>query len=137
MPDTTYTVEFANEARLFRFVKGLSRTQALLLQAVFTYIETFGLVNLLNTEWSKHLGGGVFELRLGKTTRHVANRFLEPDSPIVPNEKMLLRVFMANPNVFLFLVLSSYNKLADTSHRRQQLEIQVARSILRSWRPSN
>jgi hypothetical protein len=137
MANKPYVVDFANQTKFVRMVKKLSLTQQVLLRTFLEYLETAGTANLTTGEWTKSLGQGIFELRLGPSTTTVANKIRGTISTTYPHEKMLLRIYMVQPKAFLFLVLSGYNKLADTSKSRQQHEISTARKIYLAWRSSN
>lgn len=89
------------------------------------------------TEYGKAMGQGLFEFRL----RHDASEVLRTRRPelhaklgIQPEGEVLLRVFFAQVNGVVILLLGAYDKGRDPSRRRQNLEIQVARGRLAEYR---
>jgi phage-related protein len=74
--------------------------------------------------WARQLGQGLFEFRVDRT--------LKPDDEIV--ERISLRVFCHAYGDGKILVLHGYDKGRSPSSRRQQREIETARSRLVSWR---
>jgi len=74
--------------------------------------------------WGRQLGQGLFEFRVDRT--------IKPDDEIA--EKLVLRVFCHAHGDHKILVLHGYDKGKSPSSRRQQREIDVARSRLASWR---
>jgi hypothetical protein len=73
--------------------------------------------------WGRQLGEGLFEFRVDRTVK--------PDDEIA--EKLVLRVFCHAHGDRKILVLHGYDKGKSQSSRRQQREIDVARSRLASW----
>ena len=72
----------------------------------------------------RQLGQGLFEFRVDRTVK--------PDDEIA--EKLVLRVFCHAYGDRKILVLHGYDKGKSPSSRRQQREIEVARSRLAAWR---
>ncbi len=87
-------------------------------------------VDVCDTKFGRQLGKGLFEFRLrGADLAEVAPAG-EPD----PAEaKTLLRVFCHAHGDKLILLLGGYDKGGDTSGKRQQKEIAVARTRLKDW----
>jgi hypothetical protein len=87
--------------------------------------------------YGKQLGDGLFEFRL----RHDAGEILRSlgkaarDEP--RHERILLRVFCHAHGNRLILLLGGYDKGADTSSKRQQREIAIARRRLADYRRRN
>jgi hypothetical protein len=52
----------------------------------------------------------------------------------LPPAEVLLRVFFATDGARIILLLSGYDKLADSKPRRQNKEIERARKLLKSYR---
>ena len=72
----------------------------------------------------RQLGHGLFEFRV--------NRTVKPNDEIA--EKLVLRVFCHAHGDHKILLLHGYDKGRSPSSRRQQREIEIARSRLASWR---
>ena len=73
------------------------------------------------TDYGKHLGKGLFEFRLRRSVEEVG-------------ERILLRVFCHAYGNKVVLLLVGYDKGADSSARRQDDEIALARRRLADWR---
>jgi hypothetical protein len=74
--------------------------------------------------WGRQLGRGLFEFRVDRTVK--------PDDEIA--ERITLRVFCHAYGDRKILVLHGYDKGRSPSSRRQQREIETARSRLVIWR---
>lgn len=89
------------------------------------------------TEYGTNLGGGLCEFRL----RHDADEVLRSRRPDLhaklgrqPQGKVLLRVFFAEVDGKVVLLLGGYDKGRDPSKARQNVEIKVARARLAEYR---
>lgn len=88
-------------------------------------------IEVCGTEFGRHLGRGLFEFRLrGADLAKVVPAAGEPDAA---EAKMLLRVFCHAHGDKLILLVGGYDKGEDTSARRQDKEIAVARKRLKDW----
>lgn len=87
-------------------------------------------VGVCDTKFGRQLGKGIFEFRLrGADLAEVA-----PADEADPAEaKMLLRIFCHAHGDKLILLLGGYDKGEDTSAKRQNKEIAVARTRLKDW----
>jgi phage-related protein len=74
--------------------------------------------------WGRQLGRGLFEFRVDRTVK--------PDDGVA--EKIVLRVFCHAHGDRKVLALHGYDKGRNPSSRRQQREIEIARSRLAAWR---
>jgi hypothetical protein len=91
--------------------------------------------DVCNTEYGKNLGAGLYEGRIRQdaaTIYRKAGRDV-PASLKDGADKVLLRVFFHVYGDRVVLLLSGYDKLADTKGRRQDKEIKSARRHLRSF----
>lgn len=93
------------------------------------YLGEFGL-DICQTEHGKHLGKGLFELRI-RHDEHV----IRGKSGAGPGKRgeVLLRIFCHAYGQRVMLLLGGYDKGKDASSRRQSREIEVARQRLRSF----
>lgn len=131
----TYDLEFYEDERgdapVLRWLREeLSpRKRRALGTAMNRLLQVLG-VAVCDTKFGRQLGKGLFEFRLrGADLAEVAPSG-EPD----PAEaKMLLRVFCHAHGDKLILLLGGYDKGEDTSAKRQNKEIAVARSRLKDW----
>jgi phage-related protein len=87
-------------------------------------LQRHGVQVVGERSWGRQLGQGLFEFRLDRTVK--------PDDEIA--EKLVLRVFCHAHGDRKILVLHGYDKGRSPSSRRQQREIEIARSRLASWR---
>jgi hypothetical protein len=90
-----------------------------------------------STEYGKNLGGGLCEFRL----RHDADEVLRARRPDLyeklgpqPQGRVLLRMFFAEVDGTVILLLGGYDKGRDPARRRQDAEIRTARARLAEYR---
>lgn len=88
-------------------------------------------VGVCGTEFGRQLGKGLFEFRLRGAD--LAKVVPESGTRGRVEAKMLLRVFCHAHGDKLLLLLGGYDKGEDTSAKRQDEEIAVARSRLKDW----
>ena len=83
------------------------------------------------TEWGKSLGKGLYEFRVRRTLATIC-RTHNVDVPpgVDPDRTVLLRAFFSVEGERVVLLLSCYDKGADSSDRRQAREIKKARKLL-------
>ena len=86
-------------------------------------------VDVCQTEWGKQLGEGLFEFRIRHTSAEIEHMFTGASSSrqAGKREKVLLRVFC---HAYGTNVLNGYDKAGDSSDKRQQREITLARRRL-------
>jgi phage-related protein len=92
--------------------------------AMHEVLQQHGVQVVGERSWGRQLGKGLFEFRV--------DRAVTPEDGIA--EKIVLRVFCHAYGDHKILVLHGYDKGRSPSSRRQQREIEVARSRLASWR---
>lgn len=104
-------------------------------QALLKILAVDG-IDVLDTEWGKPLGEGLFEFRI----RHDANEILAQRDPELlakigplPEEPTLLRIFFAFDGQKIILLVGGYDKGEDASKKRQQKEIKTARKRLAEY----
>lgn len=88
--------------------------------ALFRLLQRYG-IDVCDTEFGRHLGGGLFEFRLRLSVRS-------------DGEKALLRVFCHATGKRVILLLGAYDKCRDSTRRRQEVEIRAARRRLGEYR---
>lgn len=86
---------------------------------------------VVETEFGKVLGGGLYEFRLRWSAEEVRRKVegVSADGAARP-EKILLRVFFCTSGGKIILLLSGYDKAKDPGQRRQGREITQARKLL-------
>jgi len=127
-----YEIEFyaddAGEMPALHWIKeDLSPTKRRALgMAMNEVLQRHGVQVVGERSWGRQLGQGLFEFRVDRTVK--------PGDEIA--EKIVLRVFCHAYGDRKVLVLHGYDKGKSPASRRQQREIEIARSRLVSWRAS-
>jgi hypothetical protein len=120
-----YAIEFyeapQGDKPVLRWIKeDLSvRQRRALGYAVYRLLQRYG-VSICDTEFGRQLGGGLFEFRLRLKAR-------------TDGESALVRVFCHAAGGRVILLLGGYDKGKDSSRRRQDREIKVARRRLTEY----
>lgn len=91
-------------------------------------------IGVCRTAYGKQLGGGLFEFRLRHDAAEILRSVGKEPRPEAGGERILLRVFCHAYGDQIILLLGGYDKGADTSAKRQQKEIAVARKRLTDFR---
>jgi hypothetical protein len=112
-----------------------SAQRASVIAAIETLLEEFGL-DICSTEHGKHLGQGLFELRIRHEANVLRRRNQADDARRSSGgrREILLRVFCHAFGEKAILLLGGYDKGAASSQRRQQHEIELARKRLRAFK---
>jgi phage-related protein len=127
-----YEIEFyaddAGEMAALRWIKeDLSPTKRRALgMAMNEVLQRHGVQVVGERSWGRQLGQGLFEFRVDRTVK--------PGDDVA--EKIVLRVFCHAYGDRKVLILHGYDKGRSPASRRQQREIEIARSRLVSWRAS-
>jgi len=87
-------------------------------------LQRHGVQVVGERSWGRQLGEGLFEFRV--------DRVVKADDEVA--EKIVLRVFCHAHGDRKVLVLHGYDKGKSPASRRQQREIELARSRLATWR---
>jgi putative component of toxin-antitoxin plasmid stabilization module len=92
-------------------------------------------LSLIGTPWLKHVEKGIFEFRIKYSAADIKAMYanLEVDSPMPP-AKILIRLFIHFHGSKIILLLNGYDKARDDKHKKQQMEIKLARVRLQRWR---
>jgi phage-related protein len=110
--------------------------RASVIAAIETFLTKFGL-DLCGTEHAKHLGEGLFELRIRheeSIIRRKAGQETGPAGKRGGRREILLRVFCHAYGDRIIVLVGGYDKGADSSSRRQTREIERARRRLRTFK---
>ena len=125
-----YEIEFyadqSGDVPALRWIKeDLSPTKRRALgMAMNEVLQRHGIQVVGERSWGRQLGQGLFEFRVDRTVK--------PGDKVA--EKIVLRVFCHAHGDRKILVLHGYDKGKSPSSRRQQREIETARSRLALWR---
>lgn len=132
---TTWSIEY--EGRQFeRFFFSLPEyEQAVLTAAIEHILETHG-IDICSGEWGKPLGDGLYEFRVRKSLHAILSESgAELPSDLAGTDRqVLLRVFCTFHGSKIVLLYSGYNKKANSSKKRQQREIEKARTLHKRWK---
>ena len=138
MPTGRFTLEFyrspdGDEPARRWMQKRLSAPQRRALDAALRLILAVHGVGVCGSEYGRHVGRGLFELRLDEdeaTLLHKLSPASRAPRPTRSGDRILLRVFCHAHGERIILLLGGYDKGADPSHRKQRLEIARARARL-------
>ena len=93
-------------------------------------------LQVVETEFGKALGGGLYEFRLrwsaDEVRRKVEGVPAVPAASAAKAEKIMLRVFFCTSGRRIILLLSGYDKAKDPGNTHQDREIARARKLLRA-----
>jgi len=136
VPD--WTVEFYRDEDgrepCRQWMEKLGREQRIALETAIEVVLTERGLDVVETEYGKPLGGGLYEFRLRWTAAEVrAKAGRVSDATAAKSEKVMLRVFFCTAGRKIILLLSGYDKGKDQSDRRQSREITKARKILTAY----
>ena len=129
-------IVLADATAFRRFAKRLDPIQVRLVQdSIDNILAIHGLSLLAEGDWLKSLGAGLFEFRIGPTTSSVYSQIIRnsPEYLKPSHRKMLIRIFVSFEGLNLVIICGAYDKLDDSSKRRQQLEVVKARKALRLY----
>jgi len=109
----------------------LRREHGLLFETAIEVVLAERGLDVVETEYGKPLGGGLYEFRLRWTAAEVrAKAVASRIRPAAKAEKIMLRVFFCTAGRKIILLLSGYDKGRDSSGRRQDREISRARKAV-------
>lgn len=94
-------------------------------------------MDICETTWGKSLGDGLYELRIRTSLNAILNKGTNDkvQVPIGAGDKpILLRIFCTFHGKRIALLFQGYDKGKDSSTRRQQNEIKLARKHLKEWK---
>jgi|GEM_PF-1650839 len=114
----------------------LSVTQRRALDAALRLLLAAHGVDVCNSRYGRHLGGGLFEFRLDEDEGQLLRKW-DPDSQSAQasrvGERILLRVFCHAAGSGVIMLLGGYDKGRDPSQSKQQREIAQARRRLEDF----
>jgi hypothetical protein len=125
-----YADERASEPCL-EWIRGLSRQKRVALETAIELVLARRGLDVVETEFGKALGGGLYEFRLRWSAEEVANKVgAVLAEPVAETEAVLLRLFFCTSGRKIILLLSGYDKARSPGNRRQDKEIAKARKLL-------
>jgi putative component of toxin-antitoxin plasmid stabilization module len=104
--------------------------RAAAIAAIECYLMPLGQ-DVCGSEHGKHLGKGLFEFRIRHDEGVIRRKAGETSQ--AKSTEVLLRIFCHAHGARIVILLGGYDKGADSSTRRQNREIEKARSRLRSF----
>ena len=128
-----YADERTGKAPLAAWVTGLSDPKFAALDAAIKHVLEVRGLELAGSAWLKPLGGGLHEFRVRHDAATIGRMFAREAFAHATDESILLRVFCHFYGDRVILLMSGYDKGRDTSEKRQQTEIQTARTLLTAW----
>ena len=125
MPPPPYTVEFwedeeGNSPVLTWLREELTPTLRRAAGHAMNEILQQQGIDVCDSGWGKHVAPGIFEFRIDR----------DPHDP----QRILLRIFCHAHGKKLILLLGGYDKAEDPSKKRQQAEIETAKTHLAAWK---
>jgi phage-related protein len=134
----SFTLEFYEDEHgdepVLRWLRGLSPIQRRAIGVAMAEILQVEGVNVCRGPYGKQLGDGLFEFRLRHDAAEILRGLGTPFRDEPGSERVLLRVFCHAHGDHLILLLGGYDKGSDPSRRRQQREIEIARTRLADFR---
>lgn len=116
-----------------RFARSLREYEQVVLDAAITKVLAIEGPAICESEWGKALGRGLYEFRIRKSLDAILKA--SGESQLRGGSRpVLLRVFCAFERGRVVLLLGGYDKLKDSSGRRQQREIAATRRVLAEWK---
>ena len=117
------------------FVDGLPNASANALKIAINTVLAARGIELAGTEWLRPLGKGLHEFRIRHDAAEIAHMFGRHTAAATPPRRaILLRLFVHFHGDRQVVLLNGHDKGADTSERRQRLEIARARRLLAQFR---
>jgi putative component of toxin-antitoxin plasmid stabilization module len=135
-----WTVEFyadrSGREPCREWADGLSPQKRAAFTAAVTLVLARRGLDVMETEYGKALGDGLYELRVRWTASETRHKIegLPPGEVGGAAEAILLRVFFCTAGRRVILLLGGYDKARDPSTRRQQREIAKARKLITAYR---
>lgn len=142
MPDKQWDIEFyadeyGIEPCLEWMTKKLSPQKRRALETAIELVLAERGTAVVETEYGKALGGGLYEFRLRWSAAEVRHKIMGISAERASkSERILLRVFFCTSGHKIILLLSGYDKGKNPSGKRQDSEIDKARKLLTSHRES-
>lgn len=120
------------------WIQELSREKRLAIETALEHVLAVRGLDVVETEFGKALGKGLYEFRLRWTAKEVAEKVgaVLSETPR-ESESILLRVFFCTAGRKIVLLLSGYDKGVDGGGRRQDAEIARARKYLTAYREAD
>jgi hypothetical protein len=129
-----YADDRGNEPCL-KWMRRLSREKRIALETAIELVLAHRGLDVVETEFGKALGGGLYELRVRWSAEEVASKVgAVLAEPAAETEAILLRLFFCTAGRKIILLLSGYDKAKNPGGRRQDKEIAEARKLLTAHR---
>jgi hypothetical protein len=134
-----WDIEFYADERgrepCLKWMCGLSREKRIALETAIELVLAHRGLDVVETEFGKALGGGLYEFRVRWSAEEVASKAgAVLAEPVAETEAILLRLFFCTAGRKIILLLSGYDKAKNPGDRRQDKEIVGARKLLTAHR---
>lgn len=117
------------------FIEDLSDFKFIALDAAIKRVLSVRGLDLVRTEWLKALGEGLHEFRIRHDADEISRMFGgDPAEVALPQEAVLLRVFVHFHGNKVVLLLGGYDKGKHPKDSYQQSEIAEARKLLTQFK---
>lgn len=114
------------------FLRRLNPYQRVVVTTAVEAILAVEGIAVCRTEWGKALGGGLYEFRIRRTLRTIADSVAVPLPPgIQADRPVLLRVFFTVRAGRVIVLLGGYDKQRRSSSTWQDKQIRQARALLK------
>jgi hypothetical protein len=118
-------------------MRGLSREKRIALETAIELVLAHRGLDVVETEFGKALGGGLYEFRVRWSAEEVASKVgAILAEPVAKTETIILRLFFCTAGRKIILLLWGYDKAKKPGDRHQDKEIAEARKLLTAYRES-
>lgn len=124
-----WSITYLDEERFVRSVKELPHDAQVVIKIAMRYILARQGLALARTPWLKSLGGGLWEFRVGPSTKAVVSKSGDSSARLAQNSKILIRVYCTFKNDQI-VVLGIFDKQKHGSGSKQSKSIAIARKQL-------
>jgi hypothetical protein len=113
------------------WAEGLSPQKGAAFRAVLKHVLIPRGLDVVESEFGKALGQGLYELRIRWTAAEIEHKTAGLDvAEVGPPENILLRVFFATAGRKIILLINGYDKAEDPGARYQNQQVERARTML-------
>lgn len=129
---SAWTVQMAGDS-FARFMRKLPEYERDVVDAAIRHVLAVEGIGICDSEWGKALGGGLYEFRVRRSLSAILSSAGIAEVGRARRD-VLVRVFCTFTGNKVVILLGGYDKRRDSSAKRQQREIAVARAALSAWK---
>lgn len=129
---SAWTVEMAGDS-FTRFMRKLPEYERDVVDAAIRHVLAVEGISICDSEWGKALGAGLYEFRVRRSLSAILSSAGVAEVGRARRD-VLVRVFCTFTGNKVVILLGGYDKRRDSSAKRQQREIAVARAALCAWK---